>query len=172
MIELKANKSIILQGIYVGTASGQTIRCSNPKDETNFNVFQDNRFGPNVTSENFDIKEYTRGGKLINNKFDGTDMRGIHASISWVALKGSDYEVIGNIGRGLAVEGGGIRVVKRGPGQASFNILKNNTCYGLIKESYCVYVDLKTTGNILGRGKEKNAVLESSDGSLVTNYFD
>lgn len=97
-------------------------------------------------------------------------MRGIHASISWVALKGTNYIVSGNVGRGLAVEGGGIRVMKRGPGQASFNTLHNNTCYGLIKESFCIFIDPNAKGNVLGcEGAKKNALFDSSAKSVLTN---
>ena len=59
------------EGVYIGTASGQTVLCGNPKDETHYTVVRDNVFGPNVPSENVDIKEYTTGGKVINNIFDG-----------------------------------------------------------------------------------------------------
>jgi hypothetical protein len=59
------------EGVYVGTASGQTVLCGNPKDETNYNIIRDNVFGPNVPSENVDVKEYTTGGQIINNIFDG-----------------------------------------------------------------------------------------------------
>jgi hypothetical protein len=134
------------EGVYVGTASGQTVLCGNPKDETNYNIIRDNVFGPNVPSENVDVKEYTTGGKIINNTFDGEYMMGIHASISWVVLKGTNYTVANNTGYNLNVPGGGIRVVKRGPGQASYNTMTNNTCYGLIQDSFCVFIDTRTKG--------------------------
>lgn len=98
---------------------------------------------------------------------------GVHASISWLALKGRDYIVSDNVGRGLAVEGGGIRLLVRWKGQGMSyscgqllscrlcssssnvsicyttgvnNTVVRNTCYGLIKKSYCVYVDEKAEG--------------------------
>ena len=73
-------------------------------------------------------------------------MMGIHASISWVVLKGTNYIVANNTGYNLNVPGGGIRIVKRGPQQASYNTVTNNTCYGLIEDSFCVYVDPRTKG--------------------------
>jgi hypothetical protein len=36
--------------------------------------------------------------------------------------------------------------VKRGPQQASYNTVTNNTCYGLIEDSFCVFVDPSTKG--------------------------
>ncbi|KAL4540198.1 hypothetical protein Ndes2526A_g03195 [Nannochloris sp. 'desiccata'] len=140
------------EGVYVGTASGQTVLCDNPKDETNYNIIRDNVFGPNVPSENVDVKEYTTGGQIINNTFDGKYMMGIHASISWVVLKGTNYTVANNTGYSLNVPGGGIRIVKRGPQQASYNTVTNNTCYGLIEDSFCVFVDPSTKGEYFGIG--------------------
>jgi len=76
-------------------------------------------------------------------------MKGIHASNSWVALKGTNYTVANNIGYNLNVTGGGIRIIKRAPQQASYNTVTNNTCYGLIKNSFCVFVDSRTKGKYI-----------------------
>jgi hypothetical protein len=159
------------EGVYVGTASGQTVLCGNPKDETNYNIIRDNVFGPNVPSENVDVKEFTTGGKIINNTFDGKHMKGIHASTSWVALKGNQYTVADNVGYGLNVTGDGIRIIQRAKGQASHNTVTNNTCYGLIDNSFCVFVDSRTTGNVLGCGaKRGNRIFKSSiNNTVVTN---
>lgn len=47
------------EGIYIGTAHGRTTDCGNPQDNSDYNVVANNVFGPNVPSENVDVKEYT-----------------------------------------------------------------------------------------------------------------
>ena len=135
------------EGIYVGTARGQTVDCNHDPDVSSYNVIKGNTFGPNVTSENVDIKEFTEGGKIVDNTFDGSDLRGIHASTSWIDLKGNKYEVSGNVGTGLAVEGAGIKVMQRIAGEGDDNVLKENTCVGLTGTSVCLFVDPRTKGN-------------------------
>ena len=60
------------EGIYVGTARGRTTDCGNPEDNSDYNVLSNNVFGPNVPSENIDVKEYTTGGVIRGNVFNGT----------------------------------------------------------------------------------------------------
>lgn len=43
-----------------------------PKDLSNYNILRNNVFGPGVTAEGVDIKEFTRKGKVLFNKFDGS----------------------------------------------------------------------------------------------------
>jgi hypothetical protein len=86
---------------------------------------------------------------ILTFDFLCADMKGIHASTSWIALKGNNYTVANNTGHHLNVTGGGIRIVQRARGQASFNTLTNNTCYGLLDDSFCVFVDTRTKGNFL-----------------------
>lgn len=135
------------EAIYIGTASGRTVNCGSPSDQSNYNVVKHNLFGPSVPSENVDVKEYTTGGVIVDNVFNGTDLRGIHASVSWVALKGRGYTVANNTGWGLGVKGAGIRVLKRAPLYGSDNVIFNNTCHGLKDGSYCVFVDRRTKNN-------------------------
>lgn len=137
------------EGVYIGTASGRTVDCGEASDQSNYNVIQNNTFGPNVPSENIDIKEFTTGGIITENRFNGTDLRGIHASISWVALKGRQYVVANNTGIGLAVKGSGIRVLQRAPTYGSDNLIRNNTCQKLSEGSYCIFIDQRTTNNTI-----------------------
>jgi len=136
------------EGIYVGTARGRTTDCGNPEDNSDYNVLSNNVFGPNVPSENIDVKEYTTGGVIRDNVFNGTDLRGIHASTSWVALKGRGWRLENNVGVGMGVENGaGIRVLERAPGYGGSNVVRGTTCRGLSKGSVCVFVDARTTNN-------------------------
>ena len=135
------------EGVYIGTAAGRTVDCGEASDQSNYNTIKNNTFGPHVPSENIDVKEFTTGGIIIGNRFDGSYLRGIHASISWVALKGRQYTVVNNTGTGLGVKGSGIRILKRAPTYGSDNIVRNNACHNLSDGSYCIFVDKRTTNN-------------------------
>lgn len=137
------------EGVYIGTASGRTVDCGKASDQSNFNTVKNNTFGPNVPSENIDVKEFTTGGIIIGNRFNGSGLKGIHASISWVALKGREYVVENNTGIGLGVKGSGIRVLQRAPTYGSGNIIRYNTCHNLSDGSYCIFIDPRTTNNTM-----------------------
>ncbi len=156
------------EAIYVGTARGRTTDCGNPQDNSDYNVIAGNRFGPGVPSENIDVKEYTHGGVIRDNIFNGTALQGIHASTSWVALKGSGYVVSDNIGVGLGVTGAGIRVLERAETFGSNNVVVRNTCKNLSPGSVCVFVDTQTSNNTLS----DNRVLESDETVRVSNLVD
>jgi hypothetical protein len=154
------------EGIYIGTARGRTVDCGNPEDQSNYNIISRNVFGPNVPSENVDVKEFTTGGTIVGNQFNGTDLRGIHASTSWIALKGKNYTIENNVGVGLGVdEGAGIRVLQRADGFGNGNLIKNNTCRDLSRNSWCVFVDKRTSNNVL----ENNAIVDSQNAKGVSN---
>lgn len=157
------------EGIYVGTASGRTVDCGNPSDQTNYNTIAHNSFGPMVPSENIDVKEFTVGGRIVNNTFNGAGLKGIHASTSWVALKGKEWLVANNTGFSLAVRGAGIRVLKRAPTYGSSNLFLNNTCYDISEDSFCIFVDPQTKNNSLGCGDNKNSLKSSAVTSSLTN---
>lgn len=81
------------EGLYIGSSINNF-----PNDYTNFNKVIKCRFGPGVAAEGIDIKEFTRGGVIEGNKFDGTGMQGQNYADSWIAVKGSDYRVTKNQG--------------------------------------------------------------------------
>ncbi len=137
------------EGVYIGTAYGRTVACGEAQDQSDFNIIRNNTFGPHVPSENIDVKEFTTGGQIIENRFNGSDLKGIHASISWIALKGRQYTVKDNIGQGLGVKGSGIRVLKRAPKYGSDNVIRHNICHNLSDGSYCVFIDRRTVNNTI-----------------------
>ena len=153
------------EAIYVGTARGRTTDCGNPQDNSDFNVIAANVFGPNVPSENVDVKEYTHGGVIRDNMFNGTALQGIHASTSWVALKGKGWKILNNTGTGLGVSGAGFRVLQRVETFGSDNIVEGNTCKELPAGSVCIFVDQRTTNNTV----RKNRVVESDYSVRVSN---
>ena len=156
------------EAIYVGTARGRTTDCGNPQDNSDYNVIASNRFGPGVPSENIDVKEYTHGGVIKDNVFNGTGLQGIHASTSWVALKGTGYVVSDNVGVGLGVTGAGIRVLERVETFGSNNMVVRNTCKQLSTGSVCVFVDARTSNNTLSG----NRVVDSDESVRVSNLVE
>ena len=131
------------EGIYVGTSPLNSVDYGLPPDHTNDNTIQNNVFGPGVLAENIDIKEYTSGGLVRGNVFDGKDIRGINGGKSWIAMKGTSWTAISNIGYGLDLGsvGSGFRVLKQSAENGEYNSVIKNTCYNMGVGSYCVYVD-------------------------------
>jgi hypothetical protein len=69
----------------------------------------ENRFGPNVRSEDIDAKENTSGGVIRGNVSDGSGKRSISGNFqSSIALKGSssNYQVTDNVINGAAATSG------------------------------------------------------------------
>lgn len=86
------------------------------RDSSDWNTLRANVFGPGVTAENIDIKEYTSNGKVLSNTFDGSDIKGKNGAISWVAIKGNGWTIADNQGSGCKTEGQGYRVLNIVPG--------------------------------------------------------
>lgn len=125
----------------VDSLQKNSIASGNPEDHSDYNRIQDNTFGPGITAENIDLKEFTKGGILVNNTFNGSDIAGVNGAIAWVAIKGNNYTVANNTGFGALEGGQGFRVLQIHPGLAQDNKVLNNTCDDFAGASYCVFVD-------------------------------
>lgn len=112
-----------------------------PEDHSDANIIQHNFFGPGITAENIDIKEFTKNGIVKKNTFNGSSIAGINGAIAWVAIKGNNYTVVNNTGTGCMYGGQGFRVLQIHPGLAEDNKILNNSCNNFISGSYCVFVD-------------------------------
>jgi hypothetical protein len=100
------------EAIYLGTwPSNAAAHCgSSAADRSDRNQILDNRFGPNVRSEDIDAKENTVGGVIRGNVSDGTGKRAISGNFqASIALKGSSsgYQVTDNVINGAAATSGG-----------------------------------------------------------------
>ncbi len=74
------------EGVYVGSSKNTTdfgYKCD-------YNIIRNCSFGPNISAEHIDVKEYTTGTIIENCTFDGTGMSGEHYADSFVDLKGND----------------------------------------------------------------------------------
>lgn len=139
------------EGIYVGTSKRNSVLYGMPADASNNNAFRYNIFGPGVTAENIDVKEFTVGGKIVNNRFNGTAIKGINGALSWVSLKGNGWTAYNNTGFGLkAKASSGFRITYQWAGQAKSNRLLQNRCYDMTSGSYCVFITPGAINNLIG----------------------
>ena len=129
------------EGMYVGTSTRNSIAAGLPEDHSNFNNITSNYFGEGITAENIDLKEFTSGGLISNNTFNGSSIAGLNGAIAWVAIKGNNYTVVNNTGSGTLKGGQGYRVLQIHDGLAEENIVMNNACHNFTKGSFCVFID-------------------------------
>lgn len=88
------------EGVYIGSAK------SNLKDDkSDHNQILNNQIGPDVGAELIDIKEYSTGGVIQGNHFDGHGMSGKNFSDSWIDVKGNGYLIKDNFGVSSILDG-------------------------------------------------------------------
>jgi hypothetical protein len=129
------------EGMYVGTSTKNSIARNLPEDRSDFNKIAYNHFWEGITAENIDLKEFTSGGIVANNTFNGSAIAGLNGAIAWVAIKGNNYTVVNNTGSGTLPGGQGFRVLLKHEGLAEENVVLNNTCSNFKPGSYCVFID-------------------------------
>jgi nitrous oxidase accessory protein NosD len=112
------------EGVYVGSAESNwcTYTACQP-DTSDHDIVKGNVFG-STTAENIDIKEGTTGGQILDNTLDGAGMSPAGAS-AWVNVKGNDYLIEGNTGRGSLKDGFQTHQILAGWG--TDNTFKDNT---------------------------------------------
>ena len=90
------------EGVYVGTAHSNWCDITDCEPDTS----DRNRVVGNaiyaVTSEGVDIKEGTSDGVVEGNQLDGSHLR---EADSWVDVKGNDWTIRDNVGRGTPMDG-------------------------------------------------------------------
>lgn len=116
------------EGVYIGNAesnwSAEFSRTGGKPDKSDRNVIRDNKISE-TTAESIDIKEGTTGGKIINNTFDGSSLRGSKHNDSWVDIKGNDWLIEGNTGTNS--KGDGFQTHEIQDGWGTNNVFRNNT---------------------------------------------
>ncbi len=88
-----------------------------PKDRTADTTISNNVFGRGMPAECIDIKEYTLGGKIMNNRLIGNEIKGANGAVSMVAIKGNGWLLQDNVGVGCMKRGQGYRVISVAPKQ-------------------------------------------------------
>lgn len=82
------------EGVYIGSAKNATEYGF----ECHYNTVRGCKFGPNVTADHVDIKEFTHGNLVEYCTFDGTGIAGENGGDSFVEVKGNDTIVRYNTG--------------------------------------------------------------------------
>ena len=107
------------EGVYIGSAKSNLVG-----DASDFNQIVGNRIGPDVTAEAIDIKEYSRGGLIADNIFDGKGMSGANYADSWIDVKGNGYLIQRNTGTGSLKDG--MQTHDEVTGWGSYNVFDAN----------------------------------------------
>ena len=107
------------EGVYIGSAKSNLVG-----DASDFNQVVGNRIGPDVTAEAIDIKEYSRGGLIADNVFDGKGMSGANYADSWIDVKGNGYLIQRNTGTGSLKDG--MQTHDAVTGWGSYNVFDAN----------------------------------------------
>lgn len=121
------------EGIYVGTAQSNWCTVNDCKpDPSNKNLILGNSISA-TTSEAVDIKEGTRDGWVVENRFDGSAMTGAD---SWVDVKGSHYLIADNIGSRSPLDG--FQTHEIVPDSGTLNLFTRNNGSGLGRGGYLI----------------------------------
>jgi hypothetical protein len=126
------------EAIYVGSANsnGGSLTGGAP-DASDRNCIADNTIGPNVAAEGGDLKEGTRDGFVVGNRYDATGISGANDADSFLDAKGNGWLIYGNTVRNPAqshVLVDGFQAHEQLPGYGDDNTFQVNT------------VDLESTG--------------------------
>jgi len=94
------------EGVYIGTYPGNLLKqCGQTtKDRSDSNRVLDNRFGPNVRSEDVDAKEGSRWGVIARNRSDGRGKVAIAGNFSG-SISVQDHTVGYRVNRNI-IDGG------------------------------------------------------------------
>ena len=108
------------EGVYVGSSFNKGI-----EDASDYNEILNNKFGPGITAEHIDIKEYTSWGLIEGNQFDGRGITQVNSAESWVNVKGNHYKIKNNVGKYTPVRG--FKQIVLVTGWGNFNTFENNS---------------------------------------------
>lgn len=108
------------EGVYVGTSLNKGIQ-----DNSDYNQILNNKFGPGITAEHIDIKEYTSHALIEGNQFDGRGITQVNSAESWVNIKGNYNIIRNNVGKNTPVRG--FKQIVLTAGQGNFNTFENNS---------------------------------------------
>lgn len=127
------------EGIYVGSSMNNWDQYTDGKpDKCDYNKIIGNYIGPDVRSENVDIKEGTSHGEIIGNYFDGNGLTNKHSDKSWINLKGNFYNVKSNKGVNTIIHGFETHILLRGWGEG--NVFDDNSLDLTGNTGYGIYI--------------------------------
>jgi len=86
------------EAIYVGSANSNWGSLTGGKPDTSDrNCIANNTIGPGVAAEGIDIKEGTRDGIVVGNRYDATGISGENYADSFLDAKGNAWLIYGNV---------------------------------------------------------------------------
>lgn len=133
------------EGVYIGSAVENWCALSKcGPDRSDNDQVLNSTFGPDIGSQNIDVKEGTTGGKIVGNSFSGV---GSTASNAWVQVKGNDWVVEAN--RGHSTSDAGIQVLNLAPGWGRTNVIESNVLLGPAR-GYGIWVQDGAINNVVG----------------------
>ena len=131
------------EGVYVGSAQSNWCKHSDCEpDESDRNVVEGNTIF-DTGAESVDLKEGTTGGVVRNNSFDGDGMTG---GDSWVDAKGSDWQIVDNVGVNSPQDGFQMHEIVEGWGTG--NVFRGNTAE--VNGPGFGFAATNTDGNVIG----------------------
>lgn len=124
------------EGVYIGSAKNATEYGF----DCHCNTVRGCKFGPNITADHVDIKEFTRGNLVEYCTFDGTGISGENGGDSFVEIKGNDTVVRYNTGRrsGCEKQLYGFDLSEQLEGWGQNNKIYDNTLYLDTADCYIV----------------------------------
>ena len=137
------------EGIYVGTSRKNSINFGLDPDDCGHNIIRYNTFGPGILSENIDAKEYSNGGLVTGNTFNGMDSIGSRIGSAWVIFRANDWIASDNVGVGLLKKGAGFAVANGVKGMGMHNTFSNNQCTEIPEKSFCVFITRNAQDNTI-----------------------
>ncbi|NHC13610.1 Ig-like domain-containing protein [Motilibacter deserti] len=122
------------EGVYVGSAKSNwgDYGTDGGPDRSDAVLVQGNRIW-NTPAEGVDIKEGTRGGRVVGNRFEQAGTSGENSADSWIDIKGSDWLVEGNTGTGTLLDAIQTHVINGAPGSGENNTFRGNRVLGGVK---------------------------------------
>ncbi|MUK02255.1 hypothetical protein GM708_10150 [Vibrio cholerae] len=126
------------EGIYLGSAKSNWL--GGLPDRSDRITVRGNRI-TNTTAEGVDVKEGTAGGLIIGNVFTNSGYSGANFGDSWVDVKGNNYRIEGNSGKGTLLDAFQVHAVLDGWGTG--NVFTGNTVLGGVL-GYEVWVQSKS----------------------------
>jgi hypothetical protein len=152
------------EAIYVGSANSNwgSLTGGQP-DTSNRNCIANNTIGPGVAAEGIDLKEGTRDGIVVGNRYDASGISGENFADSFLDAKGNAWLIYGNSVKNPShthVLLDGFQTHEQLAGYGDDNVFQANTV-DLESTGYGFDISSSTSGN---RVCDDNAVTAAGSG--------